>query len=95
MKSKGNEIIKDFIVFLKRKDVYMSFIKNVMKDNQMLREKSMEVKSFLLGYWEYFGLVATGCLMCSFLWENSEQGYEFWSKLDKEWVHYGHLYKLF
>ena len=80
------KIFKEFIIFLKEKEAYVNFKYNI---NKKFDWNQTPIKYYI----KHTGPI--NFLFSAFCWGDTKQGYEFWSKLDKEWVHYGHLYKLF
>lgn len=86
MSNKSKEI-KIFFMFLKKLNVFDEFVCNSCSFNH--EEKSIEfVKSVLRG------AIIDEFTFCPFSWLDSQEGFDFWKEVDKNWQHCIHEHKL-
>ena len=77
-------IKKEFIFFLKEKGVYVKFRKYFEEDAKTQSYYSEYTK---MGGKRYLNNVSPeDFLLNAFDWENTEERYKFWDKLNREWM---------
>lgn len=69
--------LNKFIFFLKRNDLYESYIYNLKKDNITYPNNLLE----LYKYTDENYYIAKG-----FIWYNTKEGYEYWEHINNEWI---------
>lgn len=94
-KKEQKEIIRQFVKFLKKKDVYIEYKNNLMKDvngdNYVGFTYGIQLRVLCSpsGSERKFSIyLAEELINYAFCWADTPQGHEFWSELSREWKIY-------
>lgn len=81
-------IIKEFVLFLKKNEVYYKYVNNYCKDHSL---EPIQFKSFFMKKYLYPHTVIDeerGFLSNAFLWGETNEGHRYWAELDNKWEKY-------
>lgn len=87
--------IKTFMCFLRKNNIYMEFWVNVLHSYQFVYrfESNASFQEYINSKKSLFNILnktrtPISFLENSFLWEGSNQGFDFWDKANKKWIEY-------
>lgn len=95
MKYQDKYVLKCFYNFLKNKNIYNLYEKNLISCSGLYYRNIIDCETspqkFLASI---SGTCPTLLISLSFRWSNTEEGWDFWNKIDCEWCfHYNNVIK--
>ena len=87
VKIKKEDMIKEFVVFLKKHNAYTKFLSCAEGYHcRCFNTQELPIKSILLKKWKQVGIIESGNLLSSsFAWSSTKEGFEYWANLQKQW----------
>ena len=84
---KVNKETRLFIRFLRENGIKYIFIEETLRNGHRRHILNGEANGNLLKYFDkFFSLGFYNVIEISFSWVNSKNGYDFWAKIEREWV---------
>lgn len=75
--------LNEFLCFLIENKCFENYIYNIEKYNKINRNKKFHILTEFTNHQKKHDILAN-----SFLWNNTQEGFNFWNKIDKKWRSY-------